>query len=102
MEPTENLRKSSRRRTLFGGVLFDADDKKWECSVSDISASGAKVKTEANLAVGSFTELKITKFNDLRRAEVMWVRDGVIGIRFVVNISKDQPGVAEFFKIIAD
>ena len=102
MEPTENQRKSSRRRTLFGAVIFDADDNKWECSVADISASGAKIKTEANLALGSFVDLKIIKFNDLRRTEVMWVRDGVVGLRFVVNINKNQPGMAEFFKLIAD
>ena len=102
MEPSKDLRKFSRRRTLFGGVLFDADDNKWECSISDISTTGAKVKTEANLEIGSFTELRINKFNDLRRAEVMWVRDGVIGLRFLVNIDKDQQGMAEFFKILND
>ena len=87
---------------MFGGVLFDADDNKWECSVSDISASGAKIKTEAKLEIGSLADLKIIKYNDMRRAEVMWVRDGVIGLRFLVNIDKSQQGMTELFKIISD
>ena len=102
MEPDSDHRRSKRRRTLFGGALFDADDNKWDCFISDISETGAKVRSQADLEVGSFAELKINKFNDLRRAEVMWARDGVLGLRFLLRIDKDQKGMAEFFKVIGD
>ena len=102
MEPVSELRRSKRRRTLFGGALFDADDNRWECFVSDISETGAKIRSKANLEVGTFADLKINKFNDLRRAEVVWAGDGVLGLRFLIKIDRDQKGMAEFFKLIGD
>ncbi len=83
-------RQSGRRRTLFGGVIFDQNDRKWECSISNLSETGAMVRTKAVLEKGMFVELKINKFNDLRRAEVMRVGDGEIGLRFLVKVSKNK------------
>ena len=100
MADERDNRESGRRRTLFGGVIFDEDGKSWNCSISDISESGAKVKTEADLKAGSFVDLKINKFNDIRRTKVMWFREGHIGLEFVVKIDKTKEGISEFFKLI--
>ena len=93
-------RRSGRRRTLFGGKMFDEGGNVWECSVSDISEEGARVKTDAALPPESFVDLKINKFNDLRRCKVMWVREGYIGLRFLVKIDKAKEGMSDFFKLI--
>lgn len=96
----EEHRHSGRRKTLFGGVLFNDDGAQWDCSIVDISETGAKVRSRADLEAGSFINMKITKFNDLRRAEVMWIRDGFLGLRFVIKIDKHQKEMAEFFKLV--
>jgi len=92
-------RKSGRRRTLFGGVIY-AGDSAWDCSISDISEMGAKVRVGTELPIGAFVDLKITKLNDLRRCKVMWIRDGHLGLEFVVKIDKVKNGMTEFFKLV--
>ncbi len=96
----EENRQTGRRKTLFGGVLFNDDGDQWDCSIVDISETGAKVRSPADLETGSFVNMKINKFNDLRRSEVMWSRDGSLGLRFVVRIDKKQKAMAEFFKLV--
>ncbi len=44
----ENKRKFRRRRTLIGGMIYRGADK-WSCSISDISESGVRVKTDAEI-----------------------------------------------------
>lgn len=97
-----NNRRTARRRTLFGGVVFDDDRNAWECSVSDLSVEGVRVKMApgANLKLGDFVELKINKFNDLRRCKVMWEREGFIGLQFLVKVDKEKDGLSEFFKLM--
>ena len=79
-------RRSTRRRTLFGGVVYDEKRNAWDCSASDFSEEGVKVRMpqDANLEMGSFVDLKINKFNDIRRCKVMWARDGFIGLQFLI------------------
>ncbi|NQU59499.1 MAG: PilZ domain-containing protein [Rhodospirillales bacterium] len=100
MANEEESRRSNRRRTLFGGFIFDEDGKSWDCSVSDISYTGVKVRSEVNLEMGAFVELKINKFNDLRRTKVMWVGPGQYGLQFLVKIDKAKDGMTELFKLI--
>ena len=102
MAEGSDQRKSGRRRTLFGGVIFDENRHAYECSVSDISVVGAKVKADADLEIGSFVDLKINKFNQLRRSKVMWIRGGHIGLQFSVKIDKVKDGMSEFFKLMEE
>ncbi len=80
--------------------MFNDDGDQWDCSIIDISETGARVRSQADLKTGSSVNMKLIKFNDLRRAEVMWSRDGNLGLRFVVKIDKNQKGMAEFFKLV--
>jgi hypothetical protein len=54
------------------------------------------------LKAGSFVDLRINKYKDLRRAEVMWVKDGTIGLRFLVELKKSSQEMSRFFEIIDD
>lgn len=100
MAEGSDKRISGRRRTLFGGVIFDENRNVYECSVSDISVVGAKVKADVDLKIGSFVDLKINKFNNLRRSKVMWIREGHIGLQFLVKIDKVKDGMSDFFKLV--
>ncbi len=95
-------RRSGRRKTLFGGVIYDEDRNAWECSVSDLSEEGVRIKItpEANLELGDFVDLKINKFNDLRRSKVMWARDGYTGLQFLVKVDRNEESMSGFFKLI--
>lgn len=92
-------RKSGRRRTLFGGVIYAGDDA-LDCSISDISEMGAKVRVGSELPIGTFVDLKINKLNDLRRCKVMWIREGHLGLEFVVKIDKVRNRMTDFFKLV--
>ncbi len=97
-------RRSGRRRTLFGGIIYDEDRNAWECSVSDLSEEGVKVKVVdgANLELGDFVDLRINKFNDMRRSKVMWARDGYIGLQFLVKVDRNEKHMSGFFKLIGE
>ena len=95
-------RKTGRRRTLFGGVIYGPAAESWNCNVADISEEGVKVKCKAweLIEVGSQVDLKINKYNDMRRCEVMWARDGQVGLRFLVSIDTRDENMSELFKLV--
>ena len=99
MDQGRDKRKSGRRRTLFGGVLYAGDDA-FDCSIADISELGAKVRTAAALEPGIQVDLKINKLNDIRRCKVMWAREGHLGLEFLVKIDKTKNRMQEFFKLV--
>jgi len=90
MNDISNRRISPRRRTIFGGVIFDDHGHNWECSVSDISSTGVKIKASKVPEPGIEINLKINKYNDLRRCRVTWVRGGEFGLNFLVPITEED------------
>ena len=74
-------RDSRRRRTLLSGVVFDTNNLTWECSVTDMSQTGVRVTTSIKPNVGSSVSLQISKFKTRHRFEVMWARNGELGLR---------------------
>ncbi len=94
-----NKRASLRRRTIFGGVVYTDDGRQWDCSVSDISATGVRVRLPELLDHGTLVDLKINKFNDLRRCEVVWVRDPYLGLKFLVEIPENDKNMTTLFKL---
>ncbi len=101
MTDVSNQRSTTRRRTIFGGVIYEDDGRNSECSVSDISQSGVKVKTSIAPEVGAEVDLKINKFNAIHRCTVAWIREGEIGLQFLVAISPKDDEMARLFKFSA-
>ena len=100
MNDVENRRDTPRRKTLFGGVVFDDHSHNWECSVSDISATGVKVKSSYSPEKEMSLNLKINKFDDIRRCGVTWVRDGEFGLRFLVPITAEDTDIYRLLKLM--
>jgi hypothetical protein len=67
-----------------------------------MSTTGARVKTSAEIPLGTELYLKIDKFNDLRRAEVVWLREGYTGLRFSMEITKPPASMAAFLAPLTD
>lgn len=86
-------RAHGRRRTIFGGVAYAQDGGTWECAIVDISESGAKLRVKTDLKIGDKVDLKINKFNELRSCEVIWVREGEVGLRFIMSIDPRRTGM---------
>jgi len=86
-------RTHGRRRTIFGGVLYGQDGGSWECAIVDISESGAKIRAATDLKMGEKVDLKINKYNEFRTCEVIWLREGEVGVRFVVGLDPKREGL---------
>lgn len=95
-------REHGRRRTIFGGVLYSQTGGSWECAIVDISESGAKVRANTDLGMGEKVDLKINKFNEIRTCEVIWLREGEVGVRFVVGLDPRREGINSVLGILKD
>ena len=100
MSDTSNSRTDSRRRTILGGKIFDNEGQSAECVISDLSVAGARVKCGFMPVRGSTVSLKIDKFKDIRGADVVWVRDGWIGLKFVEKIKDASPALRKVFGLL--
>jgi hypothetical protein len=98
----ENLRESRRRRSILVGRVFDDDGLSGKCIIADLSITGAKVKCEVEFQNGAEVYLKIDKFNDLRRARVMWEREGYTGLQFAEEIRNPPAAMVNFLQPILD
>ena len=94
----QGRRREPRRRSLLGGKLFDDEGRSRECIVQDMSTTGARVKTEEPFEDRSFLYLKINRFQELLRAEIVWRGQVQLGLRFVNRIVKPSKAMAEFFR----
>lgn len=92
-------RQTPRRKSLFGGRIFLDGGGAWDCLIRDLSEGGAKVRVDdpTPLEKGMRIDLKVNKFEDLRRAEVMWVRGTEIGLRFLAPMDGNSKSMERFF-----
>lgn len=99
-DDTSEKRILPRRRSILGGRVFFDEGGAWDCTVRDLSEGGAKLTTEAPFTQGQMFDLKINKFEDIRRAEVMWAGNGQAGIRFVNKIDNVPESMRRFFGLV--
>ena len=92
-------RVSERRLTILGGRIYGDDDQRWDCTIKDFSEAGAKVRSDATLEKGGFVDLKVNKFEDLRRAEVIWVAGNTAGLRFLSKIERAPESMRRLFAL---
>jgi len=95
-------RQNPRRKTILAGKLFDDDGHAWECTVKDLSETGAMVRVDAPIEKGMEIDLKLTKFEDIRRTEVIWARDGLAGLRYLAKIEKVPPAMRRLFTLLRE
>jgi hypothetical protein len=93
-------RKRPRRRTILAGKIFDDSGEMVDCTIVDLSRAGALVRTSHTYQAEQFVNLKIDRFNELIRAEIMWSRDGHAGIRFVNEMIVVPKAMQKIFDII--
>lgn len=95
-----NRRQKPRRRTILGGRLFSPDGSGHDCLVKDLSRTGACLTSEATLAPDDVVQIKLTKFEAILAARVMWVRNGKYGIHFLGERQDLPKAMQRFFQLI--
>ena len=78
----ENKREAQRQKVLKGARILLDDLRTLDCSIKDISATGAKIACPNTLNIPDVFRLVTTADNIIRPAKVAWRREGLIGIHF--------------------
>jgi hypothetical protein len=80
----QNNRTNPRSRVLKSAKIVG--DNNWsvlDCTVRDLSATGAKLICGDTISVANEFKLLLPKENTIQNARVVWRRDGMVGIEFV-------------------
>jgi len=80
----QDKRGAPRHRVLKDGKIVSMD--KWsiiDCSIRDLSETGARLACEDPLTVPEHFRLIIPSYLTIRDASVVWRRKGQVGVRFV-------------------
>ena len=100
MAESDQGRIKARRRTILGGKVFDDEGLMIKCTIMDLSTTGARIRCTRNFENSDFVNLKIDRFEELQRSEVMWRRDGQIGLQFVNEMTNIPKRMVAIFELL--
>lgn len=84
MDPVEQRRASQRSRTLLEGhIVYNNRLSRMECTVRDLSETGARIVFAQPVKVPAEFELQIPKKKLVRRAQVIWYDGQNHGVMFL-------------------
>jgi hypothetical protein len=82
--PRSDLRTDSRSRTLLGAqIVFNNRCSTIDCTVRDLSPTGAKVLVSPHVAIPDEFDLNIPQSQRKHRARIMWRDADSCGVRFI-------------------
>jgi hypothetical protein len=88
---TSEHRHAQRRRVLKGAAIWFAGRMStMDCVVRDLSDEGCRLKTDGAAWAPDRFELSLGQGAIIERCEVVWRRQGEIGVHFL----RDEPGSA--------
>ncbi len=89
MDSVEQRRTSPRSRTLLEGqIVYNNGLSRMECTVRDLSETGARIAFAQPVKVPAEFELQIPRKKLTRRAQVMWYDGRNHGVMFLENGEK--------------
>jgi len=84
---TEHQKRRQRLRALKGGSILFYNGAAFDCTVRNLSETGARIEVENPVGIPDKFKL-IIKSKKLERAcHVMWRKAKEIGVRFVESVS---------------
>ena len=101
----KELRADVRRRTILGGKIISDSGQVKDCLIMDLSLAGVRCRCGEPMESKTFVNVRIIRFGELLRAEVMWVRGDQVGLRFTEKIAGDtgtSAGIGKLLKPISD
>ena len=89
-------RGAPRKNIRWGGTILDADGTiVSQCTMVNVSASGAKLAVKKPSALPNTFNLLLSKKGEVRRqCEVVWRADKTIGVRFVLSPSFENEAIS--------
>jgi hypothetical protein len=79
-----DLRLAPRKRSLLGGrIVFNNRSSTLDCTVRDLSPTGAKLLLTSTATIPSEFDLEIPLKEQTLHARVMWHRGNACGVSFV-------------------
>jgi hypothetical protein len=82
--PSSDLRAQHRARTLLGArIEFNNGSSTVDCTVRDLSATGAKVLLSPHVAIPDEFDLAIPQGQRRHRARIIWRNAQSCGVRFI-------------------
>ena len=79
----EARRDERVRSYLRARILFNNNSSSIECTVKNISASGAKIEISSGLSVPSEFDLDVPQKGRVYRARLTWRDSACLGVRFI-------------------
>jgi hypothetical protein len=64
-------------------LIFDKNKAVFDCSVKDISATGAKLLVKSSFSIPDDVRFLLTQDNTIRDAKVVWRKGDQIGVHFL-------------------
>lgn len=81
----DNRHAGRIRSFLRGEIIHSNGASRTECTVRDISETGARVQVPKSVTLPEFFELIIPQKGRHERAKIIWIKDGEIGVTFANN-----------------
>jgi hypothetical protein len=82
-EDTAERRRDRRHRVIRAAKAIVGDSLVFDCWVSNVSETGAQVRTSEAIRFPQHFELLIVRENTIRPVEVSWRRDNMLGVNFL-------------------
>ena len=81
---SDESRRATRRRVFLGAkIVFNGRTSVVDCQISDLSATGCRLKVQSSSNIPSRFTLNFNASNTSRDCEVAWRNESVIGVQFL-------------------
>jgi hypothetical protein len=93
---SDDKRGAPRKNIRWGGTILDTDGAVvTQCTMVNVSATGAKLAVKKPSALPNTFNLLLSKKGEVRRqCEVVWRADRTIGVRFVLSPSFENEAIS--------
>ncbi len=80
----ENESRIAKRQKVLksGKLIFNRNQSVVDCTVRDMSATGAKLLSEDTADLPDDVRLLLTQDNTIRDVRIVWRRHGMLGVHF--------------------
>jgi hypothetical protein len=84
MKPTKQSRQVRRSRHQSAWIALEGKDAKYECTLMDVSLTGAKIFIDVGTRVPKTFSLTFVPHSRAKRnCEIVWRRGRLLGLKFV-------------------
>jgi hypothetical protein len=84
LPPIVNRRQSNRQRVLLGGLIVTRDGTRtWDCSIKDLSETGAKIRLAEGQVIPEHCIFVNLKDGIAYQVAITWHRPPMVGLKFL-------------------